>query len=153
MSSKWVFTLYGKRTMCASALEYNSDMVKRKDKSATVLSSKSITFHVIICDVLKRCKVLFENNYQFSCGRDIYVKNDQCFISDRGYRNPQIAKFMEPTWGPPGYCGPQMGPMLAPWTLLSGWLWQNQTEWLMISSSETWYSGAAKSYSIVSCSH
>ena len=27
---------------------------------------------------------------------------------------------MGPTWGPPGSCGPQMGPMLASWTLLSG---------------------------------
>ena len=32
----------------------------------------------------------------------------------------QTAKFMGPTWGPPGSCRPQMGPMLAPWTLLSG---------------------------------
>ena len=32
----------------------------------------------------------------------------------------QIAKFMGPTWGPPGSCRPQMGPMLAPWTLLLG---------------------------------
>ena len=32
----------------------------------------------------------------------------------------QIAKFMGPTWGPPGSCRPQMGPMLALWTLLSG---------------------------------
>ena len=32
----------------------------------------------------------------------------------------QIAKFMGPTWGPPGSCRPQMGHMLAPWTLLSG---------------------------------
>ena len=32
----------------------------------------------------------------------------------------QIAKFMGPTWGPPGSCRPQMGPILAPWTLLSG---------------------------------
>ena len=31
----------------------------------------------------------------------------------------QIAKFMGPTWGPPGSCRPQMGPMMAPWTLLS----------------------------------
>ena len=30
----------------------------------------------------------------------------------------QIAKFMGPTWGPPGSCRPQMSPMLAPWTLL-----------------------------------
>ena len=35
---------------------------------------------------------------------------------------PQIAKFMGPTWGPPGSCRPQMGPMLALWTLLSGTL-------------------------------
>ena len=32
----------------------------------------------------------------------------------------QIAKFLGPTWGPPGSCRPQMGPMLATWTLLSG---------------------------------
>ena len=32
----------------------------------------------------------------------------------------QIMKFMGPIWGPPGSCRPQMGPMLAPWTLLSG---------------------------------
>ena len=33
----------------------------------------------------------------------------------------QIVRFMGPTWGPPGSCRPQMGPMSAPWTLLSGW--------------------------------
>ena len=32
----------------------------------------------------------------------------------------QIGKFMGPTLGPPGSCRPQMGPMLAPWTLLLG---------------------------------
>ena len=32
----------------------------------------------------------------------------------------QIAKFMGPTWVPPGSCRPQVGPMLATWTLLSG---------------------------------
>ena len=32
----------------------------------------------------------------------------------------QIARFMGSTWGPPGSCRPQMGPMSAPWTLLSG---------------------------------
>ena len=33
----------------------------------------------------------------------------------------QIAQFMGPTWGPSGSCRPQVGPMLAPWTLLSGY--------------------------------
>ena len=36
------------------------------------------------------------------------------------YKTHQIAKFMGPTWDPPGSCRPQMGPTLAPWTLLSG---------------------------------
>ena len=35
-------------------------------------------------------------------------------------KTAQTAKFMGPTWGPPGSCRPQMGPMLALWTLLSG---------------------------------
>ena len=34
----------------------------------------------------------------------------------------QIAKFLGPTWGPPGSCRPQVGPMLAPWTLLLGYI-------------------------------
>ena len=33
---------------------------------------------------------------------------------------PLIARFMEPTWGPLGADRTQVGPMLAPWTLLSG---------------------------------
>ena len=35
----------------------------------------------------------------------------------------QLARFMGPTWGPTGSYRPQMGPMLAPWTLLSGNGW------------------------------
>ena len=35
----------------------------------------------------------------------------------------QIARFVWPTWGQPGSCWPQVGPMLAPWTLLSGHLY------------------------------
>ena len=32
----------------------------------------------------------------------------------------QLARFMRPTWGPPGADRTQVAPMLAPWTLLSG---------------------------------
>ena len=41
----------------------------------------------------------------------------------------QIAKFMGPTVGPSGSCRPQMGPMLAPWTLLSGICIWNPISW------------------------
>ena len=36
------------------------------------------------------------------------------------YIDHPIARFMGPTWGPSGADRTQMGPMLAPWTLLSG---------------------------------
>ena len=35
-------------------------------------------------------------------------------------KQPLIARFMGPTWGPYGAGRTQVGPMLAPWTLLSG---------------------------------
>ena len=34
--------------------------------------------------------------------------------------NPLVARFMGPSWGPPGDNWTQVGPMLAPWALLSG---------------------------------
>ena len=34
-----------------------------------------------------------------------------------------IARFTGPIWGPPGTDRTQVGPMLAPWSLLSGMLW------------------------------
>ena len=48
----------------------------------------------------------------------------------------QIAKFMGPTWGHHGSCRPQMGPVLAPWTLLSGLM-----PWLLASPGHQhpWY--------------
>ena len=39
---------------------------------------------------------------------------------DRITSKSQRARIMGPTWGPPGSCRPQVGPMYAPWTLLSG---------------------------------
>ena len=46
-------------------------------------------------------------------------KSDSCF--DWVFtQEPQKTRFMGPTWGPHGSCRPQMGPMLAQWTLLPG---------------------------------
>ena len=38
-----------------------------------------------------------------------------------GHIATPIARFMGPTWGPPGADRTQVGPMLAPWSLLSGY--------------------------------
>ena len=43
------------------------------------------------------------------------------------YSLSQIVMFMGPTWGPPGSCQSQMGPMLAPLSLLSGMSWLMMT--------------------------
>ena len=46
-----------------------------------------------------------------------------CTVTNADKLEPfQTARFMGPTWGPPGSCRPQMGPMLAQWTLLPGFL-------------------------------
>ena len=50
------------------------------------------------------------------------------------HNTAQIARFMGPTWSPPGSCRPQMGPMLAPWTLLSGWLFVTGIHWCLVDS-------------------
>ena len=58
-----------------------------------------------------------------------------CNIWAHRYNTSQITKFMGPTWGPPGSCRPQMGPMLALWTLLS-WILQLIKYQLLHQSSD-----------------
>ena len=49
----------------------------------------------------------------------------------------QIAKFMGPTWGPPGSCRPQMGSMLAPWTFLSRSVFHGGVQGILRSNFRT----------------
>ena len=63
-------------------------------------SSKSATWYV--CESMLLC--VFENY------------SSKMTVTYPG----QIARFMGPTWGPTGSCRTLMGPMLAPWTLISG---------------------------------
>ena len=57
----------------------------------------------------------------------------------------QITEFMWPTWGPPGSCRPQMGTILAPWTLVSGhgnvlvWTAHLKGEWLVTRMNTSLY--------------
>ena len=43
-----------------------------------------------------------------------------CYTACRQLETPLIARFMGPKWGQPGADRTQVGPMLTPWTLLSG---------------------------------
>ena len=51
------------------------------------------------------------------------TKRDLGGLSFRTRKTSPVANFMGPTWGPPGSYRLQMGPMWAPWTLLSG-MWR-----------------------------
>ena len=50
----------------------------------------------------------------------------------------KTAKFMGPTWGPPGSSRSQMGPMLAPGTLLSGQLCMGYAIIESVAASGIW---------------
>ena len=68
-----------------------------------------VKFHITI-------NYTFDNQSKYTGSvLDIYIERD---IS-AGVLT-QIAKFMWPTWGPPGSCRPQVRPTLAQWTLLWG---------------------------------
>ena len=66
-----------------------------------------------------------------------YTGHHKCSLVLSSFHNKstQIARFMGPTWGPPGDDRTQVGPMLAPWTLLSGqtnyWYWK---KWFMATT-------------------
>ena len=51
------------------------------------------------------------------------------YVGNRFIFTTQIPKFMGPTWGQPRSCRPEMGPMLAPWTLLLGKLHYCDVTW------------------------
>ena len=60
-----------------------------------------------------------DNTFIYNCLK-VYVCVLSLISSKFDYRGSLIARFMGPTWGPSGTDRSQVGPMLAPWTLLSG---------------------------------
>ena len=72
--------------------------------------SSQVTGHLVVCSMIN--SGWQQRKHQSSTSIALYVG----WI----HIKTQIAKFMGPTWDSPGSCWPQMGPMLAPLTLLSG---------------------------------
>ena len=63
-------------------------------------------------------------NKLVTCSTDTYATtgyDERSILQHHFTGTALIAKFMGPTWGPHGADRTQVGPMLAPWTLLSGW--------------------------------
>ena len=75
------------------------------------------TFEYYEKTVIKSFRILIKHwpDVSYQPGNSIWCKiRDTLGIT-------QITKFMGPTWGPPRSCRSLMGPMLAPWTLPSGY--------------------------------
>ena len=97
-----------------------------------VLYHSSLWIHVIYSAILFRVVSLSQGQ---SCGKAwtmciilmgmLYTRYAGAWLY---IITTQIASLMGPTWGPPGSCRPQVGPMLAPGTLLSGYI-SRRNEW------------------------
>ena len=77
-------------------------------------------FHITFINRMTSFKMADEIMWNLAARR-LWI-NDYSSIVPVLVEVPQIAKFMGPTWGPPGSCRPQMGLMWASWTLLSGFV-------------------------------
>ena len=86
----------------------------------TLLSSDTI-LHFLCCSLLRwivACYIFGNSvisfiyvclNSPWSCHAYVILKWWSCYSILRYIALSQIAKFMGPTWGPPGSCRPQMG--------------------------------------------
>ena len=72
------------------------------------------------------CSRMVKQDSKMSCWVDWYTVLIWWLWDSQGMSHgrqlaAQIARFMGPTWGSHGVDRTQVGPVLAPWTLLSGW--------------------------------
>ena len=87
----------------------------------------------ILCkiQIFKFNRLISFNQWQPHSQNTIYDHHTMCRKSRHFKVFSEIipdSKVRGPTWSPPGSCRPQMGPKLAPWTLLSGILRYNTLE-------------------------
>ena len=89
-----------------------------KDYNVHVFSDHNVNWYDhFTCDSIRSQWV---DNHDVWCNMESLGHNDWTLC---GIVTPLIAKFMGPTWDPSGADMTQVGPMLAPWTLLSGSIW------------------------------
>ena len=96
-------------------------------------SFKKNTFQNVTCKILailSRPQYINFRKWRKFAGGSHRFDNNHPTNGRRYYKYAQIAKFMGPTWGPPGSCRPQMGPILSTWTLLSGCIFIGFSHWL-----------------------
>ena len=85
------------------------------------LQTLSTTNSAVICDIalVWGTPTIFEKDWMLISSKKYRPAKTQPNFT-KLYTSPLIARFMGPTWGPSGTDRTQVGPMLAPWNLLSG---------------------------------
>ena len=94
--------------MCTASLTANHNKKKQHIDIARWTESENL-------------RLLISFQLRFSLQNACETANSQRMLFIAWKKITQIAKFMGPTWGLPGSCRPQMGPILAPLTLPSGY--------------------------------
>ena len=90
-----------------------------------------------VINIFSKCMLLFKlivySRQPWNSGIMSYRKNVEWNISSGTVKTTsRIARFVEISWGPSGPTGPlcaPYGPMLAPWTLLTGIGWNTSCLW------------------------
>ena len=107
-------------------LKQNKNHCLNSQKTPHTLPSRA-SYRVSLATILGELRyngtTLYSSLMASSVSKGLALKRLHKLLPKSRYfysRRTQIAKFMGPTWGPPGTCRSQMGPMFAPWTLLSG---------------------------------
>ena len=75
---------------------------------------------IAACGCISEFRLTIKPPLSTSCISDLLWINLGLFSIYGLAKSSLITRFKGPTWGPPGADRTQVGPMLAPWTLLSG---------------------------------
>ena len=106
------------------SVEVKQPAMHTKVRRNSGLRNKSLYLHLIVrytmALICKRCSGWASLHHCWSGKKRVNVINafDNTICC---FNHPLIVRFVGPTWGPYGADRTQVGPMLAPWTLLSGY--------------------------------
>ena len=100
----------------------NQGIAQISSSNPATLKNAGKQFAWILHEMLIRMKQIEQNITE-----GIFTDNGACYLAASVGASivvrTLLARFMGPTWGPSGANRTQVGPMLAPWTLLSGQSW------------------------------
>ena len=109
-----------KMSLSEPVLTYHGTHMRAMSQKILWTSICKISLEIIFLKLVSHLPVANKLNQN---NQNITFHNISSFhssVTGLYFKQSQIARFTWPTWGPPGSCRPQVGPMLVLWILLSG---------------------------------